>query len=346
MDALLTRIDDEKKQVAKLKFGYDIETDWTLFTTCNYACDYCFFDAEALGKKLEVFASNEQWQHAFDNTGLTWLIHLTGGEPFVLPNFVDLCNKLSQKHFISLNSNLTRPSVKDFAEKIDPSRVSMINASFHPIEREKRHGYDAFVRNYHSLKDSGFNIMATMVGDPKALMQFDEISKSLKSEGIVLVPNLMRGLVNGKVYPQAYSCIEKDIFKKASIAARLAYQPMLESMPEPPTINPFDDDSHLDNLMDFRGMTCGSGSRFVIMNERGDIIQCPSKVMGNLLEGTFQVAKQDIVCNSRYCYYFCMKYANTTESKDIIKLRKGALAVSSALQNVIVQFKSKVKLSG
>ena len=79
MDALLTRIDAEKKQVAKLKFGYDIETDWTMFTTCNYACDYCFFDAEALGKKLEVFASNEQWQHAFDNTGLTWLIHLTGG---------------------------------------------------------------------------------------------------------------------------------------------------------------------------------------------------------------------------------------------------------------------------
>ncbi len=53
MDALLTRIDAEKKQVAKLKFGYDIETDWTMFTTCNYACDYCFFDAEALGKSLK-----------------------------------------------------------------------------------------------------------------------------------------------------------------------------------------------------------------------------------------------------------------------------------------------------
>jgi MoaA/NifB/PqqE/SkfB family radical SAM enzyme len=343
MDTRVVNLQDENNLVAKHKFTYDIETDWTMFTTCNYACGYCFFDAEELGKKLEIFATNAEWQQAFDRTNLTWLIHLTGGEPFILPEFVDLCQRLTQKHWISVNSNLTRPAVKQFAETIDPSRVSMINAGFHPVEWEKRRGYDVFIRHFHLLKEHGFNIMASMVGDPKALLQFDEVSKILSAEGIVLVPKVMRGMVDGKDYPRAYTDLERDIFKKASAAARQAYQPMLDSLSEPPTINPFDDDTRLDEIMDFRGMMCSSGSRFVMMNEKGDVIQCPNKVLGNLLKGTFQPVKRDIICNSRYCYYFCMKYADMTESKEVIKMRKGALAASKALQNVVMQFKAKPK---
>src|SRR6476619_7665059 len=100
---------------------YDVEADFVLLTTCNFRCNYCFIPVADLSIKLRVHATNEAWQEAFDATGKRWLIHLTGGEPFVYPNFVDLCARLSQRHFISINSNLAHASVERFASEIDPN---------------------------------------------------------------------------------------------------------------------------------------------------------------------------------------------------------------------------------
>src|SRR6188508_2535290 len=103
---------------------YDREADWHLLNTCNYRCSYCFFDDAILGDKLRRFAAPDEWRAAFDATGDTWLLHLTGGEPSVYPEFVSLCEALTARHFISLNSNLTRPAFVEFSDRIDPSRVS------------------------------------------------------------------------------------------------------------------------------------------------------------------------------------------------------------------------------
>ena len=43
----------------------------------------------------------------FDSTGKTWLLHLTGGEPFAYRGFVELCAALTRNHLLSLNSNVT-----------------------------------------------------------------------------------------------------------------------------------------------------------------------------------------------------------------------------------------------
>ena len=117
---------------------YDLEADWTLLGTCNYRCGYCFLSPETLGAKLRTFASPENWKRAFDATGYTWLIHMTGGEPSLYPGFVDLCAGLTERHFISVNSNLTHASIESFAKRIKPARTSFINAGLHLEERDRR----------------------------------------------------------------------------------------------------------------------------------------------------------------------------------------------------------------
>ena len=99
---------------------YQIEADWQLLNTCNYRCDYCFFPGEILGEKLVTYADADEWVKAFQTSGLRWLVHLTGGEPSIYPDFVRLCELLTREHFISINSNMTNSSWADFATRIDP----------------------------------------------------------------------------------------------------------------------------------------------------------------------------------------------------------------------------------
>jgi len=127
--------------------NYQIEADWQLLNTCNYRCNYCFFSSEVLGEKLKTYADADEWSKAFETSGLRWLLHLTGGEPSLYPNFVGLCEQLTQQHFISINSNMTNRSWEGFAERVDPGRVSFINGGLHLEEREQRRGNEVFLKS-------------------------------------------------------------------------------------------------------------------------------------------------------------------------------------------------------
>jgi MoaA/NifB/PqqE/SkfB family radical SAM enzyme len=105
---------------------YDMEADWQLLNTCNYRCPYCFFPPLTLGEKLTVHAEPEVWRRVIDRTGLTWLLHITGGEPTIYPRFAELCQLLTATHYLSFSSNLTHSSVVDVAKRVDPSRISFI----------------------------------------------------------------------------------------------------------------------------------------------------------------------------------------------------------------------------
>jgi molybdenum cofactor biosynthesis enzyme MoaA len=77
--------------------NYDIEADWHLLYTCNFRCSYCFLPPSVLGQRLSVFAEPEEWARVFDGSGMTWLLHVTGGEPSVYPGFAALSEALTRK---------------------------------------------------------------------------------------------------------------------------------------------------------------------------------------------------------------------------------------------------------
>jgi len=102
------------------------------------------------------------------------LLHLTGGEPSIYPDFPELCDLLSQDHYLSVNSNLTHPSINSFAERVHPSRVHYVNAGLHPTERSRHSGYSQFIRHADLLRKKGFPLFVSLVATPDVLARFED----------------------------------------------------------------------------------------------------------------------------------------------------------------------------
>ena len=290
--------------------NYTIEADWHLLDTCNYRCGYCFFGSETLGAKLRTFADPIGWSSAFDATEAIWLLHMTGGEPSIYPGFVELCERLTTRHFISLNSNLTHPSLTDLSRRIDPSRVSFINAGLHPEERELRNGEATFLRNAEALRARDFPLLVSVVATPSALARFDDAIALLEPIGLFPIPKLFRGSFDDKPYPQSYSPAEKQRFKLLAARAREFYLADLLRRDEPPSIDILRDDLFLDGKPSYRGALSSAGQRFVQILPNGDVRRCGgADAQGNILARTFARRARPAPCDTEHCYYFCNKYS-------------------------------------
>ena len=291
-------------------FDYEMEGDWNLLWTCNYRCPYCFVPPEKLGSKIRTSASAEQWGAAFDATGKRWLIHMTGGEPTIYPDFPKLCETLTKRHLISLNSNLSRPAARTLAGRVDPRRVSFINAGLQPGERVRRKGFADFASNARFLKDAGFRVFVTVVATPIVIANLPALAASCARHSLHIAPKILRFPYGGKSYPWAYTREQKNRLREYIVRAREHYTRAYEGWPRP-SIDVLSDDELLDGLPNFRGRNCSAGERFVQISHDGEVHRCDPvrSSLGNLLQGTVRFADAAAPCDTSYCVYFCKKYA-------------------------------------
>jgi MoaA/NifB/PqqE/SkfB family radical SAM enzyme len=289
---------------------YDVEADFYPLTTCNFRCNYCFLSQQALGAKIVVHGSPQQWADGFDSTGKTWLIHITGGEPTIYPKFVELCQHLSQRHYLSINSNLSHRAIEEFADVIDPQRVSFINAALHLVERHQRSGFDAFIGRVQKLQSARFIVFALVVMTPPIIPRFPLLSRIFQDHGICILPKIMRGTVAGKRFPGAYSATEKEQLRQYLAEARVAHAPLLARMAEPPTVDLFSD-NFLTPGLTYRGRLCGAGHNFVQVRPDGTVLRCGSEQqLGNVLTKSVALLPSPKICDTSYCPYFCEKYTS------------------------------------
>jgi sulfatase maturation enzyme AslB (radical SAM superfamily) len=285
---------------------YDVEADFYPLTTCNFRCDYCFLSKQALGAKIVVHGTNEQWQDGFDSTGKTWLIHMTGGEPMIYPKFVDLCQRLTRRHYLSINSNLSHRAVDEFAEVIDPRRVHFINAALHLVERRQRSGFDAFIGRVQKLQSAGFTAFVLVVMTPPVLARFPKLVQIFQNQGLNIVPKVMRGTVAGRRFPDAYSEAERQQLRQYISEAKSAHEPVLARMSEMP--NHFSE-HFLQVGLTYRGQLCGAGHNFVQVRPNGNVLRCGSgQQLGNILSNTVELLPSSQICDTSYCPSFCQKY--------------------------------------
>ena len=64
----------------------DTIVDWILTERCNLNCYYCLQNADT--RKAECGPVDYSF---VDNVDKSVLFHLTGGEPFLVPNLIELC---------------------------------------------------------------------------------------------------------------------------------------------------------------------------------------------------------------------------------------------------------------
>jgi len=294
---------------------YDIEADWKLLRGCNFRCTYCFSSPEVLATKIGAHAKPETWQEAFDATGLTWLLHITGGEPTAYPEFSRLCQLLTQCHYLSINTNLSLDTVLSLIGVVDPRRIRFVHAAFHPDERERKNGIAAFVQRAVTLRDAGFTMLITMVATPGVLANFDELAGPIRDAGLAVTPKILRENFQGKRYPDAYSEVDKALFRAALAGGQTAYQNVLDGMGEAPTINFFSDEDYLDGVPSFKGRECDAGHRFVAITPEGNVSLCGGPQLGNMLDGSLRLRNKSSACNTTYCVYFCAKYAKPAMEK-------------------------------
>ena len=293
-----------------MEYKYDIEADWILLSGCNFRCHYCYWSIESLSMRPPDLAEYEKVATFFDNSQLTWLLHITGGEPFLISNFIRLCEALTRHHFISVNTNLSLNRINDFIKYISPNRTSFINCSIHIEERERRNKVDEFIQRVGLLEKAGFRTLASYVCYPNLLNRLQQDYDHFFEKGIVLIPKMLQGIHEGKEYPTAYTLEQRKIFLGVSLKAQSDWLELHKDNQEFPTINMFKDrDFVLNGLPDYRGKMCNAGYKFVRIRENGDIRRCgPADTLGNIFTGEFQRRKGLSVCKEIECPYFCEKY--------------------------------------
>lgn len=150
---------------------------WNMNSQCNFQCHYCI-SAKDLNnnptiKPIDISKLSEALNFLKGN----WHIGITGGEPFLEKDIIDICRVITKKHYLSLLTNLSTKNVYHFADHIDPNKVIYINAAVHIIEREKRDiKLNAYIEKMLYLQKKGFNINALYVAHP---VLFDRIKADI-----------------------------------------------------------------------------------------------------------------------------------------------------------------------
>jgi len=193
----------------------------------------------------------------------------------LISNIIEALEEITKKHYVSFNTNLTSPKIKEFCRKIDPDKVIEIHASLHIKELERLNLMDIFIRNFRLCKEKGLKIIAVEVAYPKFMNEADKYREFFKKKGINLIFAGFHGMYQGREYPAAYTKHELEVFGiKNNRDAKLSH----------------------------RGEVCNAGYNAAMVLESGDVTLCVSQAekLGHIYRG-IQFRDHLERCQVDYC---------------------------------------------
>ena len=161
--------------ISKIRFTWNISYD------CNYRCSYCFFDGKWDDySRRNIYLSVEDWMKHWNRIcekhGQIFLI-ITGGEPFIYPNFIQLVKELSRICFhINVSTNSSMDLMK-FVKEIDPKKAS-ISLSF----QREFDSLEVFIERVKLIRKYNFNGCLNLVAYPSFLEELENDKNKLKTE--------------------------------------------------------------------------------------------------------------------------------------------------------------------
>ncbi len=265
---------------------------WCINRKCNFNCKYCHFASNQQEARFDV----ETIKNSFNRDNKKWHIVVTGGEPLLKNDIIDIFEALSEKHtlFVNTNLSLSENKLRELVDRVNTQKLGM-NIAVHVEEREKTDiGFTDFLKKVEILKSAGVLFFVSYVFYPPLIHRVDEDFAFFKSHGIdKLTLKPFFGLYNDMMYPKAYSETERGYLNKY-------YLPEYDLGDNAPATT-------------FKGNVCFAGQRTFYINEQGIARRCENstETYGNFFDISFLPDKKPKTCNEKasVCPYQCLIYA-------------------------------------
>lgn len=311
---------------------------WKINRTCNFRCSYCFDSLEARTtpanrcsgfSRQGIEAVADAFEILPDNTHLC----ITGGEPFLHPDFNGLCRLLTRRHALTLNTNLSTHHAIDFADTVPPARTRGIRVSLHLLERERLGLVPDLVEKVNHFRSRGFPIYLTEVLSPPVLARLEPLADDFAARGITIWPILMRGYWQGRRYPTGYTRSEQLIIRR--------YHQRLKDVDDHLLFEGYRSSQRglafLDGQVSFKGLPCRAGTDCVFMGPDGEVQRCPDvrQPLGNLFQGTFRPMSRPMPCPARLCSCPWMGYMFAEGDPSIMGRRQIAFRIRQQVRDIV-----------
>jgi MoaA/NifB/PqqE/SkfB family radical SAM enzyme len=261
---------------------------WHLNRNCNFNCPYCYIrhfnkDQPGHGVKEDV--------EAFKRNDIDWqVISMSGGEPFIYHNFVELCKELTKFATIVIDTNCSTSNIYDFADTIDPAKVKEIHCSLHIGQRDN---HDEMIKKILYLRERGFHVFVTQVMHPTLFDDYEELYEYFETHGILINPKAFEGIYHGKQYPQAYSEEQRRLILKYAE----------KSMNQSSRHLNFGYSTMVYGSLDWKGRKCKAGYNHFEIGYNGDAFRChgDKRYLGNLYKGDIKLDSEPQICTQNVC---------------------------------------------
>jgi MoaA/NifB/PqqE/SkfB family radical SAM enzyme/tetratricopeptide (TPR) repeat protein len=154
---------------------------WFLTWACNFKCPYCWeVQRIAHGEmKPDPFMDAEKWIAAWNRVRPATL-DISGGEPFLQPNFIRMLQGFDNSIRVAITTNLSF-DLTEFVQKISPNKVFSMTLSFHPTQKLP---LNVFLGRALLLKNRGFRTMVNFVTYPEQLWMLGNYKQIFESHGL------------------------------------------------------------------------------------------------------------------------------------------------------------------
>jgi MoaA/NifB/PqqE/SkfB family radical SAM enzyme len=258
-------------------------------TSCNYRCSYCtqrFLDdrgrwARDLPRFLDAFAALPG----------AWEIKLSGGEPFIHPEFLAAVRALAGLGWtisVVTNFSASEPRLAAFLDAVGP-RLGVLSCSLHleyvaiddaPGRPDTLSAFLARCVYARERLPPGASLCVTCVATRQNLPHLPVLADRFAAAGLLL-----------KVQPEKQG---REVIDYSPAELRQIVR--LGGHNRTGGVAP-----------DFGGQPCWAGARYFIVDDRGEAWRCyPARRyrverLGNLLDDSFALADGPTPCRYRYC---------------------------------------------
>lgn len=246
---------------------------WDIWLYCNYDCGFCSSKIKKFPKELKTCDELiNTWKKVYERYGRC-KIYITGGEPFLYPDFIEIIIKFLEYHDLHITTNLSFNINKLMDLEIKKDNI-FINATFHPCYQSV---YE-FINKISILQKNNYNISATYMSDD---FQMAEI---LNYKNIFLKNNI-------NFSPVEVNCRER----KNNIVKNFL-------------INDFIIEKDI-SIKENRRNLCNAGYDYLVVNSLGDVFVCSGNKnkIGNIFINGLKFLSERSFC-SKECILSEKKY--------------------------------------